>query len=134
MTDRLQAELLETKNELLRLIERMSLGAPVVHKDMSLISLMPKWSGVDSAVSLEEFFTSIEVSAKMRRCDEGDKREITVLRLRGTAKVFHQGCAELHEEGATCQTFKDAFRRRYKGVQSDQYHFTKLQTERQARN
>ena len=30
--------------------------------------------------------------------------------------------------------FKDAFRRRYKDTHTDQYHFTKLQTARQARN
>ena len=30
--------------------------------------------------------------------------------------------------------FKEAFRRRYKDVHTDQYHFTKLQTARQARN
>jgi len=32
------------------------------------------------------------------------------------------------------QMFKDAFRRRYKDTHSNQYHFTKLQTARQARN
>jgi hypothetical protein len=134
MNDRLQAELLETKNELQRLRESMSLGAPTVHKDLSLISLLPKWSGLDSVVPLEEFFARIEASAKIGRWEESDKREIAVLRLNGFAKLFYQGCTEFHEEGVTWQIFKDAFRGRYKDVHIDQYRFTKLQKARQAKN
>ena len=44
MTDRLQAELAEAKAELQRLRERVPVGTPTVHKDLSLISLIPKWS------------------------------------------------------------------------------------------
>jgi hypothetical protein len=98
----------------------MSIGAPVVHNDMSLISLVSKWSGLDSAFTLEEFFASIEASAIIGCWEERNKRAIAVLRLTGSAKVLHQGCAEIHEEGATWQTFKDAFRRRYKDVHTDQ--------------
>jgi len=131
---RILSELTETKNELQRLKERMSIGTPTVHKDLSLISLVPKWSGLDSGVTLEEFFASIETSAKLGRWLENDQREIAVMRLAGSAKLFYQGCTELHEEGTTWQMFKDAFRRRYKDTHTDQYHFTKLQTARQARN
>jgi hypothetical protein len=135
MTDtRLQAELLETKNELQHLSERMSLGAPTVHKDLSLVSLVLMWSGSDSAVTLEEFFASIEASAKIGRWEESDKHEIAVLRLTGSTKLFYQGRAKLHEDGVTWQIFKDAFRRRYKDIHTNQYHFMKLQTARQAKN
>ena len=41
----LRAELAETKAELQRLKERISVGTPTVHKDLPLISLIPKWSG-----------------------------------------------------------------------------------------
>ena len=54
--------------------------------------------------------------------------------LTGSAKLFYQCCDELHEPKATLHMFKQAFRRRYKDVHTDQYHFTKLQTARQARN
>ena len=56
MTVHLQAELLEAKAEVHRLRKRMSLGVPTAHKDLSLVALMPKWSGQESSVSLEEFF------------------------------------------------------------------------------
>jgi hypothetical protein len=59
----IQQELEESKLEIQRLRERMSLGAPTVHKDLSLISLIPKWSGSESANSLEEFISTLEASA-----------------------------------------------------------------------
>jgi len=51
----LQQVLEEIKLEIERLRERMSLGAPTVHKDFSLISLIPRWSGSDPTNSLEKF-------------------------------------------------------------------------------
>jgi hypothetical protein len=56
MTEHLQAELLEAKTEVHRLRERMLLGVATAHKDLSLVALVPKWSGQESSVSLEEFF------------------------------------------------------------------------------
>ena len=50
-----------------------------VHKDLSLISLVPKWSGLDSGVTLQDFFASIDASAKLGRWQENDRREIAVM-------------------------------------------------------
>ena len=96
MTDiRLQAELAESKAEIQRLREGMSMGKPTVHKDLSLISLVPKWSGLESAVPLEEFFTIIEGSAQKGRWEQADKLRIAVLKLTDSAKMFYNGCPEL---------------------------------------
>jgi len=130
----LQAEVLETKAEILRLresISSMSVGAPIVHKDLSLVTFLPKWSGSDSSITLEEFLSSIESATKIGQWSEPDKREIAVLKLTDSEKLFYQGCTELHAEGTTWQSFKNAFRRRYEDVHTDQYHLTKLQTARQ---
>jgi hypothetical protein len=110
------------------------MGTPMVHKDLSLISLVPKWSGLESAISLEEFFDSIESSAQIGRWDETDRLRITTLPLTDAAKMFYNGCTELHEEDVTWEKFKSAFRQRFKDIRSDQYHFMKLQTARQGRN
>jgi hypothetical protein len=56
---KLTADLLEARAELQRLRDSISVGAPTIHKDMSLITLIPKWTGSDSAVTLEEFLASI---------------------------------------------------------------------------
>jgi hypothetical protein len=130
---RWQAELLETKNEIQRLRESIGLGTPTLHKDLSLVTLVPKWSGSDSTVTLEEFLSSIESAARIGRSQDADKREIASLKLVDSAKLFYQGCAELHKEDATWQSFKNAFRRRYEDVHTDQYHFTKLQTAKQGK-
>ena len=53
-------ELEESKSEIQRRRERMSLGAPTVHKDLSLISLIPRWLGMGSTNSLEEFISTLE--------------------------------------------------------------------------
>jgi hypothetical protein len=67
MDARLQAELAETKIELQRLRESISPGTPALHKDLSLVTLIPKWSGSDSSVTLEEFINSVESAARIRR-------------------------------------------------------------------
>jgi hypothetical protein len=59
-----QAELAETKPQLQRLREQVSVGTPTVHKDLSLIYLVPRWSGSEKAIPLEVFFSSIEGSAQ----------------------------------------------------------------------
>ena len=61
---------------------------PTVHKDLSLIALVPKWSGWESTVTLEEFFSSIEASARTGRWEEKDQVEIATLKLADSAKTF----------------------------------------------
>ena len=71
----LQAELLEAKKEIQRL--RGSVTPTVtqtVHKDLSLISVIPKWSGSDVTITLEEFLDSVEASGRIGRWTENDQR------------------------------------------------------------
>jgi hypothetical protein len=63
----LQAQLAESKAEVARLRERLSIGVPTVHKDLSLVSLVPRWLGAESATSLEEFIESIASAAQLGR-------------------------------------------------------------------
>jgi len=69
---RLLAEEMEAKAEVQRLRERMSVGTPTVHKDLSLITLVPKWSGSNSAVTFEEFFSCIDSAARLDRWQDRD--------------------------------------------------------------
>ena len=130
----LLAELTETKGELERLKERIPAGTPTVHKDLSLIALIPKWSGSETGVPLEEFLSSIESSARMGLWEDADKLEIAILRLSDVAKQFYNGCLELHAPGVTWENFKNVLRHRFRDTRTDQYHFMRLQTARQTRN
>jgi len=130
---RLQAELAEAKLEVQRLKDRMPVGTPTVHKDLAFITLVPKWTGTDEAVTLEEFISGIESSARIGRWEEADKVEITLLKFAGSAKTFNKACSELYADGLTWPKFMTVFKNRYKDVHADQYHYMKLQTARQAK-
>jgi hypothetical protein len=73
---RLLAELQESNAEVQRLRDRISIGNPTVHKDLSLFSLVPKWKGSEAAFPLEEFISSIEGSAKIGRCQDSVFRSL----------------------------------------------------------
>ena len=74
----------------------MSLGNPTVHKDLSLVSLDPKWSGAETAVPLDEFFASIDGTAQIGRWEPSDCIRIAGLKLKDAAGSFYNGCPELH--------------------------------------
>jgi hypothetical protein len=115
-------------------MECLSTGMPTVHKDLSLISLIPKWSGLEAGVPLEGFFSSTEGSAQIECWEQSDKIRIAVLKLTGAAKLFYNRCPELHTEDVNWDKFKDAFNQRFKDTHSDQFHFMQLQTARQKKN
>jgi len=77
----LQAELEKSKAEIVGLRERMSMGLPTVHKDLSLISLISKWSRSESAVPLEEFLASVDSAARIRNWNQRDCLDIAALKL-----------------------------------------------------
>jgi len=56
---------------------------------------------------------------------------IATLRLTGAAKLFYNGCPELHAADVTWDKFKVAFYQRFRDVHSVQFHFMQLQTAQQ---
>jgi len=130
---RLRAEIEESKSELARLRQRMSLDVPTVHKDFSLISLISKWSGAETSVSLEEFLSSIE-RASIGRLDVSDRFQVAMRRLADPAKTFYSTCLELHAGDTTWQKFKSVFKERFRNSHNDKHHFMKLQTARQLKS
>jgi hypothetical protein len=108
-TEQLRAELAETKAEMQRVKDTRSVGHPVLHKDMSLISRVPEWDGSDSAGSLEEFLTSVDKAGRIRNWQDNDKTQVAAFKLSGSAKLFYEGCKELRSENTSWQAFKEAF-------------------------
>jgi hypothetical protein len=70
----------------------------------------------------------------MGNWEDRDKFEVALLKLTGSAKLFYQGCPELHKPNATWQTFKEQFRKRYRDIRTDQYHYMRLQMARQGKH
>jgi len=98
---RLRAELEDSKAEIKRLNARLSTGVPTIHKDLSLISMVPKCFDAESEVPLEELFSCIECSASIGRWVPADQIKIATLRLTGATKLFYNGCPELHAADVT---------------------------------
>jgi hypothetical protein len=130
----LQVQLSEAKAQTARLRERLSVGVPRVHKDLSLVSLVPRWSGADSATFLEEFIEGVGCAAQPGRWTSADYVRVAVLKLSVSARSFYNTCLELHTEGAKRDKFKKAIRQSFREVRIDQFHFTRLQTAKQGKN
>jgi hypothetical protein len=109
-------------------------GRSTVAKDLSLVSFIPKWAGTEKSVSLNEFFEIVDSSERVGYWSETDKIQITILKLTDTAKAFYSGCLELHAPDIAWEDFKADFRKRFRDVRNDQFHFVQLQTARQRRD
>jgi len=79
----------------------MSSVMHTVHKDMSLISLVPKWSGAVNASPLEEFLASTDRVVLIGRWQDVDCFNIAILRLADPAKALYNTCTELHTKDAS---------------------------------
>jgi hypothetical protein len=106
----------------------------VTAKDLSLISVIPKWAGNDSTVPLAEFFELIEGTANIGNWDEADKMQVCVLRLTNQARDFYRATTELRDPNVTWASFKRLFTDRFRDARTDQFHFTQLQQVRQRKD
>jgi hypothetical protein len=131
---RLREVLAEARAEIVRLRQHAATAMPTVHKDLSLIFIVPKWSGSESATPLEEFLSSIESTAKIGRWEDKDKLRIAIVRLTEPTRTFYNTNMELHSDDITWHRFKEIFAERCKDAKTDKYHFNRLQSARQQKN
>lgn len=83
---------------------------PTLHKDQCLISAISWWSRSDVTVCRDEFLEIIKASKRIGHWSGNDQREIEILSLTGSANLYYQGYAELHEVAQNGKCFKDEFR------------------------
>jgi len=86
----LKLEMNEAQKEIQRLKDRLATVPPTVHKDSSLISLVPGWSGTESAVSLEKCLSSIGGSARIGHWLKTYCLQVTVLGFVDNVRTFFQ--------------------------------------------
>jgi hypothetical protein len=78
-------------------------------KDLSLVALVPKWSGADPAVPLTRFFATIEGSARIGNWTDADKVQVCSLKLTGEAAEFFWSTPELCDSTSTWEELKTNF-------------------------
>jgi hypothetical protein len=88
MTDGLQKVVESLQAELSVLRAQAGSGRPTVQKDLSLFSLISKWSGTEKSVSVKEFFESVDSSARIGNWSDFDKIQITVLKIRVCKRIL----------------------------------------------
>jgi hypothetical protein len=57
--------------------------------------------------------------------------QLTILGLLDSARAFHDTNPELYDKNITWPDFKAIFQKLFRGIRTDQYHITQLQTARQ---
>ena len=63
---------------------------PTVTKDLSSVSLIPKWAGNDKAIPLHDFFEAIERSVRVGKWSLADRIQVAVLTLADAARAFYK--------------------------------------------
>ena len=98
---------------------------------LSLVGLVPKWGGGDSAPQINEFFETIEGSAAIGNWTETDQKQVCALKLTYAARAFYSATPELRDTTISWQDFKARFLQRFRDVRTVQYHFGQLYMARQ---
>ena len=101
------------------------------YKDLSLVSLVPKWSGGETGPTINEFFEIIEGSASLGNWTEADQKQVCALKLTDAARAFNNATPELRDPNISWQDFKVGFLQRFRDVRSVQYLFGQLYMARQ---
>jgi hypothetical protein len=95
----------------------MSLGAPTVHKDLSLISLVRKWLGSESTNFLEEFISTLEASARIDKWEPKDTLKLAASKVADHACSLFNLCPKFHGNKISWQKFEMTHRYRSKARQ-----------------
>ena len=104
-----------------------------VTKHLSLVASVPKWAGNDKAITLHEYFETIESTGKIANWTQ-DMVRIATFKLTDVATAFYSGTLELHDQKITWAAFKTAFQNRFRDMRTDKYHFAQLHMARQKKD
>jgi hypothetical protein len=62
---------------------------PPVNKDLSLVAMVLKWSGMDKAVPLHKFFEILESTTHVGNWAQDDVIRIAAMRLTDVSRIFY---------------------------------------------
>jgi hypothetical protein len=128
---RAMSELDKLKGEVAALRAQLTQSIP---KDLSLVTLIPSWSGTSASCDLQKFLNSVDTTADLGNWDEKDKIRVATLKLVDTARDFYDATTELHVKDVTWNAFKKCFQDRFRDARTDQFHFLNLHRAHQAQS
>jgi len=103
-------------------------------KDLSLVTLIPTWSGTSKSTSLSDFLKSVERSAEAGNWSDQNRVSLAILKLEDTARVFVETDPELQKKDLKWSELKAALQRRFKDPKTEQYHYVALHSAKQKPN
>ena len=90
-------------------------------KDVSLVTVIQEWTGEAKGKSVHEFFSQIEILAKVIGWTNEDKASIVKAKLQGSSLQFLSGRGELVRNGCSYENLKQALVDRFSDKLPDQY-------------
>lgn len=78
-------------------------------KCMSMISLIPKWSGVANSMNVLGFLDAVEGVVRLQNWLDADMVQAAAMKLADIARTFYSGCKKLHNPSITWVHFKEHF-------------------------
>jgi len=111
MAKRLQKLVESRQAQISNLRAQTSSDRSTAAKDLSLISLIPMWSGTEKLVSVKEFFffKLLVSSARTGIWNGADKIKATVLKLTEPAKASYSSNLVLHATDISWENFQTNF-------------------------
>src|SRR5215469_4079172 len=87
-------EVADLKDQVARLQAQISSAA----KDLSLVNIIPKWSGSSQSGSLSDFINSVERAADSGNWSDQDRVSLAIMKLEDSARLFVEAAPELKKK------------------------------------
>jgi hypothetical protein len=115
-----QLALFQTEMAKLKLqLQNSTPPGPTASKDMSMVSLIPKWSSPVKSTPVREFLDTVHGAARMGNWSDSDMVQVAALKLVDTAKTFYSECKDLHDPNIIWAQFRNIFQERFRDTHTD---------------
>jgi hypothetical protein len=96
-------------------------------KNLSLVSLVPKWAGTAQSSPIHQFLEIVESTARLGNWSGEDMVRVATLKLTDTTRNFFNATPALHDASVSWEAFKTALQHSFRDPRTDQFHYTQLQ-------
>jgi hypothetical protein len=102
---------------------RVSVGTErIVTKYLSVVSLIPRFSGASNTCNVYEFIDAVNGAGKIGAWSDEYTTYAPKMELTGVTNTLYTGNTELHEENLPFERFTEIFNQRFQEIMPDQSH------------